>query len=99
MGQSSFEPRQAAAAARKAVDHLIGLQKPAGDWEGEMVWCTMILAQAVIVRFVVNRPYSEAEKQQVIKHFAVSQGADGSGLCLLHHARLRRPAPFGVAGQ
>ena len=62
----------------KAWRHLLELQKPGGDWEGEMVWCTMILAQTVIVRTVTGRPYSEAEKAQVIKHFRVTHAADGS---------------------
>jgi 2,3-oxidosqualene cyclase len=65
-------------AGRKAWRHLLGLQKPEGDWEGEMVWCTMILAQAVIVRTLVGRPYSDAEKAQIIRHFECTQAADGS---------------------
>ncbi len=71
-------PILAEAATRKAVGYLLGLQKESGDWEGEMVWCTMILAQAVIVRTLVGRPYHEAERQQIIRHFAVNQADDGS---------------------
>lgn len=62
----------------KAVRQLLSRQKPGGDWEGEMVWCTMILAQAVIVRTLAGRPYSAAEQRQIIRHFAVTQAADGS---------------------
>ncbi|QSA99028.1 2,3-oxidosqualene cyclase [Methylococcus sp. EFPC2] len=58
--------------------HLIGLQRAGGDWEGEMVWCTMILAQAVIARTVVGRPYGEAEKAGILKHFRYYQRPDGS---------------------
>jgi 2,3-oxidosqualene cyclase len=57
---------------------LIGLQRAGGDWEGEMVWCTMILAQAVIVRTLLGRPYGEAEKPGILKHFRLNQLADGS---------------------
>lgn len=66
------------AAVRKAVNHLLNRQKPGGDWEGEMVWCIMILAQAIIVRTLAGRPYSTAEQRQIVKHFAVTQAADGS---------------------
>ncbi len=62
----------------KAVRRLLQLQKSAGDWEGEMVWCTMILAQAVIVRTVLGLPYSEADKAEIIKHFTVTQTTDGA---------------------
>ncbi|NJD08737.1 MAG: 2,3-oxidosqualene cyclase [Methylococcaceae bacterium] len=65
-------------AARRATRHLIGLQRPAGDWEGEMVWCTMILAQTVMVRTIVERPYSDAETAEIVKHFQVTQRDDGS---------------------
>ncbi len=64
---------------RHAARRLLDLQRPGGDWEGEMVWCTMILAQAVIVRTVVGQPYGcEADKHGIIKHFAVTQLRDGS---------------------
>jgi lanosterol synthase len=65
-------------AARRGVAKLLGLQRPHGDWEGEMVWCTMILAQVVIVRSLIGRPYDTAEKAAIIRHFQVSQGADGA---------------------
>jgi 2,3-oxidosqualene cyclase len=65
-------------ASRRAQQQLLSLQKTSGDWEGEMVWCSMILAQAVIVRTVTGHPYSETEKQLIIRHFSATQGADGS---------------------
>lgn len=63
---------------RAAFNRLRELQKSSGDWEGEMVWCTMILAQTVIVRTVLNLPYTEAEKTAIFKHFTVTQSNDGS---------------------
>jgi 2,3-oxidosqualene cyclase len=71
-------PNHLKAAGRAAWRHLLGLQKAGGDWEGEMVWCTMILAQAVIVRTVTGRPYTDAEKARIVRHFQVTQAADGS---------------------
>ena len=66
------------ASCRRAQARLLELQQPGGDWEGEMVWCSMILAQAVIVRTVVGRPYSAAERQGILKHFACTQFSDGA---------------------
>lgn len=62
----------------RAFQHLLQIQKPQGDWEGEMVWCTMILSQAVIVRTVSGMPYNAAEKTAILKHFACTQIDDGS---------------------
>jgi len=62
----------------RAFRRLLDLQKADGDWEGEMVWCSMILAQAIIVRTVLGLPYGEMEKPQIVKHFEWSQFDDGS---------------------
>jgi lanosterol synthase len=43
-----------------------------------MVWCTMILAQAVIVRTVTGHPYTAADRAKIIRHFTYWQRADGS---------------------
>jgi len=43
-----------------------------------MVWCTMILAQTVMVRTIMNRPYSGVETTGIVKHFQVTQRDDGS---------------------
>lgn len=75
--KASFASRLAES-TRRALRRLLALQKPGGDWEGEMVWCAMILAQAVIVRTVVGKPYSPEERTQIIRHFQHYQNADGS---------------------
>lgn len=67
-----------AEAGWRGASHLVDLQKSDGDWEGEMVWCTMILAQAVIVRTVVGKPYTEEERLAIIRQFAFYQRPDGS---------------------
>ncbi len=43
-----------------------------------MVWCTMILAQSIIVRTLTNRPYSREDQQAIIKNFAVAQSSEGA---------------------
>lgn len=65
-------------AERRALGRLLELQRPDGDWEGEMVWCTMILAQAIIVRTITGRPYTEDEHARIVRQFAYYQDADGA---------------------
>jgi 2,3-oxidosqualene cyclase len=65
-------------AEQVALDYLLSQQKKTGDFEGEMVWCTMILAQAVIVRTIMGRPYHASEREKIILHFEVTQATDGS---------------------
>lgn len=65
-------------AEKSALDYLLSQQKPTGDFEGEMVWCTMILAQAVIVRTILGRPYNSNDRAQILRHFTVTQASDGS---------------------
>lgn len=59
--------------------NLIGLQKPAGDWEAEMVWNTMLLAQYIVVHRVVagTVPFTDEVRAEMIKHFRYWQQSDG----------------------
>ena len=68
----------ASAATERGLTRLLQIQKPDGDWEGEMVWCTMILAQAIIVRAVVGQPYPDADRTGIITYFQRYQHDDGS---------------------
>jgi lanosterol synthase len=54
------------------------VQHPEGCWEGEMVWCTMILSQYVIVRKVTGRDLDEPTAAGIIRHYEVARNADGS---------------------
>lgn len=67
-----------AESSRRAIHRLLEVQRPGGDWEGEMVWCTMILAQAVIVRTVTGHPYGVMDRIKIVRHFEHWQRADGS---------------------
>ncbi len=71
-------PGRAWDCSRRALRRVLELQGAGGEWEGEMVWSTMILAQAVIVRTAVRRPYREVEKRRIVKHFECHQLSDGS---------------------
>jgi squalene/oxidosqualene cyclase-like protein len=61
----------------RAAAHLIALQRDAGEWEGEVVWCTMILSQCVIVRHVTGRPLPEDTRRRIIRHYHVTRTPDG----------------------
>ena len=59
----------AATCLDRALGHLRALQRPDGSFEGEVVWCPMILAQYVILRAVLDRPMTPAERSGMILHF------------------------------
>lgn len=61
----------------RAAAHLLSLQSARGDWEGEMVWNTMILSQHVIVRTVCGRPFDEATRKGILRHYEAARTADG----------------------
>jgi squalene/oxidosqualene cyclase-like protein len=62
-----------------AVEHLLSLQRPEGQWEGEMVWNTMLLAQYVMTSRMVGRwPLPDRDLAGIRRHFEVTRRADGS---------------------
>lgn len=65
-------------ACRSARTLLLNHQKLEGDWEGEMVWCTMITALSVIVRTVVGVPYEHSDRESLIHYFQVTQSEEGA---------------------
>jgi 2,3-oxidosqualene cyclase len=60
------------------IRHLISEQRENGCWEGEMVWCTMILSQYIIVQRIAGRPFDERTRNQMIKYFRVSRTPEGA---------------------
>lgn len=62
-----------------AVTNLLGLQGPAGCWEGEVVWNTMLLSQYVLTCRMVGRwPLPERDRGQIVRHYQVTRCPDGS---------------------
>jgi 2,3-oxidosqualene cyclase len=61
----------------RALAHLLALQQDNGCWEGEMVWCTMILSQYVIVQHLTGRDWDEATRAGIICHYQVTRTRDG----------------------
>jgi lanosterol synthase len=70
-------PVEIADCAARAIGRLRALQHADGSFEGEVVWCPMILAQYVILRRILGRPIGAAERVGMIRHFAVTRRADG----------------------
>ena len=84
-GAGRLAPPQFSIAAKPEIDHglakgiakLKALQRPDGSFEGEVVWCPMILAQYVILRGFLNRPIAEPERARMVRHFARTRQPDG----------------------
>jgi 2,3-oxidosqualene cyclase len=57
--------------------HLLSRQREDGSWEGEMVWCTMILSQYIIVKRITGHSFDECSRDQMVKYFRISRTADG----------------------
>jgi len=70
-------PGRLLTARQRALGHLLSLQREDGSWEGEVVWCTMILSQYVIVRHVVGRTLSDPERCDILRHYEVTRTAQG----------------------
>jgi 2,3-oxidosqualene cyclase len=62
----------------RAFNQLLSLQHDNGCWEGEMVWCTMILSQYVIVQHLAGRQWDEATRAGIIRHYQVTRTLDGA---------------------
>src|SRR5260370_5966145 len=56
-----------------ALRWLAQRQNEDGSWEGEVVWCPMILAQYVIVHRMLGENFDERTRQGIIRHFEVTR--------------------------
>jgi lanosterol synthase len=65
------------ACALRALDHLQTLQRSDGSFEGEVVWCPMILAQYVLLRAFLRRPVAGDEAARMIRHFEITRRPEG----------------------
>jgi lanosterol synthase len=61
----------------RALDHLRRLQRVDGSFEGEVVWCPMILGQYVMLRTFLQRPIAPAERARMVHHFERTRRPDG----------------------
>src|SRR6516162_756695 len=63
--------------ADQAMDSLLSQQHDDGCWEGEMVWCTMILSQYVIIKSITGARFDPRTTEQMVKYFRVSRTPEG----------------------
>lgn len=61
----------------RGITHLVSRQRENGCWEGEVVWCTMILSQYIIVQRITGRSFDQQTTEQMVKHFRVSRTPEG----------------------
>jgi lanosterol synthase len=61
----------------RSIDCLCRLQQADGSWEGEVVWCTMILSQYVIVRHAAGRPIDNDLRADILRHYEVTRSREG----------------------
>jgi 2,3-oxidosqualene cyclase len=61
----------------RGINHLLSQQRQSGCWEGEMVWCTMILSQYVIVQRITGGSLNESSREKMVKYFRVSRTPEG----------------------
>jgi lanosterol synthase len=62
----------------RATGRLLALQQDRGCWEGEMVWCPVILAQYVIVQRIVGRSPEAETRAGIVRHFEVTRTPEGA---------------------
>jgi squalene/oxidosqualene cyclase-like protein len=73
-------PNNAASAevtSMPAATALARLQRPDGSWEGEVVWCPIITAQAVILNAITQRTLTEKHRRLLLRQFEVTRRPDG----------------------
>ena len=74
---SLHAPPDAGPALRRALDHLAAIQWERGCWAGEVVWCTMLLSQYVMVSHLTGQPIDAATREKFLKYYRAWQTEDG----------------------
>ncbi|MBI5546929.1 MAG: 2,3-oxidosqualene cyclase [Deltaproteobacteria bacterium] len=60
-----------------ALDHLARIQTARGCWMGEVVWCTMLDSQYVIVSHLTGQPIDPVKREKLLKYYRAWQTPDG----------------------
>lgn len=63
--------------AARAVERMRGLQNSDGSFEGEVVWCPIILAQYVILCRILQRAIEASTRDRIVLHLELTRCADG----------------------
>jgi len=67
------ENAEASRGAEQALDWLARQQHEDGCWEGEVIWCPMILAQYVIVQRILGRTIDDRTRRGIVRHFEITR--------------------------
>lgn len=70
--------RTAEAALQAGVAQLLQQQEEGGEWQGEMIWCSMITAQVVMVSSIIDRPLPVSLQERIRQNLLSEQREDGS---------------------
>ncbi|MBI5477369.1 MAG: 2,3-oxidosqualene cyclase [Deltaproteobacteria bacterium] len=62
---------------QRSLDHLARVQRDRGCWVGEVVWCTMLPSQYVIVAYLTRQPLDPARREKLLKYYRAWQLGDG----------------------
>lgn len=65
-------------AALKAGHWLQHNQNSRGDWVGDVEWCTMLVSQVTIARFVLQKPLTDNQRLGFLRTLTTMQAPDGS---------------------
>jgi lanosterol synthase len=66
---------------RHSLNRLVLSQSERGEWEAEVVWSPVILAQYLIVRRIVGKPFPAGACEEYLRYFSKRQtGKGGWGL-------------------
>jgi squalene/oxidosqualene cyclase-like protein len=61
----------------RALEAMTSMQDTRGYWAGEVVWCTMLISQHVIVSHLIGRPISAERQAKYLKYYRAWQTPDG----------------------
>jgi 2-polyprenyl-6-methoxyphenol hydroxylase-like FAD-dependent oxidoreductase len=76
MGEQG-ESVDASTALERATDALIAHQSPSGNWEGEVVWSSMLGAQYALTHALLGRPLSASQRDALLRDFHSTQLPSG----------------------
>lgn len=64
-------------AIQRSLTHVAELQTPRGEWEAEVVWSPILLAQYLIVRNIVGKPPPSELHGEYLRYFDTWQTSEG----------------------
>jgi 2,3-oxidosqualene cyclase len=72
-GLQTLDQMEALRGVEQALEWLARQQCENGCWEGEVVWCPMILAQYVIVQRILGRAIDDRTRRGIVRHFKITR--------------------------